>query len=138
MNRDALLATIIGFGVGLLIMGVLLIGPKLSLPNFNLFGPRQETGVPAPSASQILTIDSPLADAIEGEKEVLLSGKAAPAATIVIAGPLGEAVTQATPEGTWAGRAALTEGANELVVTMYDKERTENLTITVYYTPEEF
>jgi len=38
MNKDALLATIIGFGIGLVITGALLLGPTLSasFPAFSL------------------------------------------------------------------------------------------------------
>ena len=45
MNKDALLATLIGFGIGLLITAMLLVGPKLlvylpnisfSIPKFNV------------------------------------------------------------------------------------------------------
>jgi hypothetical protein len=138
LNRDALTATIIGFGIGLLIMGVLLIGPNLTLPNLNFFGSKGEEAPQQDAASQMLTIDSPLPEAIESTDEVLLSGKAAPHATIVISGVLGESVVSATAEGTWAGKADLTEGANELTVTMYAQGTQSSQMVTVYYTPEEF
>ncbi len=141
MNRDAILATVIGFGVGLLIMGILLLGPNIAqfLPkiNFDFLKTNQQTGAPETPAPT-LTIDSPLDDAIESEATVLVSGKAAAASTIVLQGPRDEIVVVATREGTYAGRVGLVEGTNTLLVTMYNKGEATSLTKVVFYTPEEF
>lgn len=141
MNRDAILATVIGFGVGLLIMGSLLLGPNIAqfLPklNFDFLKTNQQTGTPEAPAPT-LTIDSPLDEAIESEAAVLVSGKAAPAATIALQGPRDELVVEATREGTYAGRVGLVEGTNTIVVTMYNNGEAASLTKIVYYTPEEF
>jgi hypothetical protein len=143
MNRDALLATVIGFGVGLLITGILLVGPNLkgllpniSWPNFLGQGASKNEGQAAPDVT--FTIDSPLPDAIETDSELLVSGNGSPDSTIVLMGPLDEAVVKASSEGKWAGQVKLTEGANEIAATMYKKGEPTNLTVMVYYTPEEF
>jgi hypothetical protein len=141
MNRDAILATVIGFGVGLLIMGALLLGPNLGqfLPKLNFdFLTQNQQAAPNETPQQALTIDSPLDEAIESENTVLLSGKAAPGATIVLQGAVDELVIMATQEGTWAGRVKLVEGTNTITATMYVKTEATTLTKTVYYTPEEF
>lgn len=146
MNKDALLATLIGFGIGLLITGMLLVGPslakglpKFSLPTISLPKPKppqaKTSPTPTPATFQ-LTIDSPLADAIEQKAEALVSGKTSPGATVVVAGPLDETVVVVKEDGTYAGKVKLTEGKNEIVVTSYLKTEVKALTVTVYYTPE--
>lgn len=141
MNRDAILATVIGFGVGLLIMGILLLGPNIAqfLPNinFDFLKTSKQTGTPEAPAPTF-TIDSPLDDAIESEATVLVSGKAAEASTIVLQGPRDELVVVATREGTYAGRVGLVEGTNTILVTMYNKGEATSLSKIVFYTPEEF
>ena len=145
MNRDAMLATGIGFGVGLLIMGILLLGPKIagflpnaSLPNFGFLKNQKPADNSPATAGQAFTIDSPLPEAIEPADTVLVSGKAVSDATAVLQGALDEAVGKATPEGTHAAQLKLTEGTNEIVATMYNKTEVTSLTLTVFYTAEEF
>lgn len=147
MNKDALLATLIGFGIGLLITGILLVGPslarglpKFSLPSFNFSLPKgatQGNTTPTPGQKEfLLTIDSPLADAIEEKAEVLVSGKTSPGATVVVAGALDEAVIVVKNDGTYAGKVKLTEGKNEILVTSHTKTEQKAQRVTVFYTPE--
>ncbi len=148
MNKDALLATLIGFGIGLLITGVLLVGPslvkglpKLSLPHISFSLPKMPAAQvkPTPTPKQgafLLTIDSPLADAIEQNSDVLVSGKTNSGATVVIAGPIDEAVVAVKQDGTYAGKVKVQEGKNDITVTGYVKAEQKALTVTVYYTPE--
>src|SRR3989344_6980682 len=96
MNKDALLATLIGFGIGLFITGMFLLGPTIvkSIPKFTLpkislpqKNPKTQT-TPAPALTkQNVTIDSPLAEAIESKKELLVSGTTNPKATVLVQGP---------------------------------------------------
>ena len=144
MNKDALLATVIGFVVGLFITGLLLLGPKLlsflpkfSLPSFS-FG-QTNTGEPAPAAKNFsLTIDSPLPEAIESSDELLVSGIAEPGAMVVIQTDIDEDVFLANEEGKYAGKVKLIEGKNDLTVTSYGKEKQESQAGVVFYTSEEF
>lgn len=145
MNKDALLATVIGFTVGLFITGLFLLGPKLlsflptfSLPSFS-FGQTNPSGSPAPSAKDFsLRIDSPLPEAIESSAELLVSGTTEPGAIIVIQTDIDEDVVLSSDEGKYAGKVTLIEGKNDLIVTSYGKTKQESQTITVFYTPEEF
>ncbi len=151
MNKDAILATIIGFGVGLVIAGLVFLGPTLfnGMPRFSmpdlsfitkLFNSKKDT---APSTDTSTTpkkfaIESPLPESIEPKEETLVSGTTAPNATVVIEGESSEIVVIANNDGAYAGKIPLTEGKNEISVTSYAKEKTETLTVTVYYTPESF
>lgn len=151
MNKDALLATIIGFGVGLVITGLVFIGPSLiktlpsiQFPALTLPKIAQNTKAPKKSqpstkaASNDLTIDSPLAENIQPKNEILVSGHTAFGATVVIVGETGENVVVANDQGAYAGTIALGEGKNDIEVTSYAKTQTQKQSVTVYYTPENF
>ena len=104
MNKDALLATIIGFGIGLVIAAGVFLGPslfknmpQLRLPDlssllntFKTSENREPT--PTPKPNETLTIQSPLADSIEPKNETLISGMTAPEAIVVIEGESTETV----------------------------------------------
>lgn len=147
MNRDALLATLIGFGIGLVITGLLILGPnmvksfpKISLPQISLPKAQPKTQpTPTPKKQQPLTIDSPLPEAIENKSNELVSGVTTPKAVVVVAGPVDETVVSANEEGKYAGSVALVEGKNDLIVTSYVQGETNVQTakVTVFYTPEE-
>lgn len=145
MNRDALLATLIGFGIGLVIMGLVLVTPKLikdfpkfSLPkiNLNLSGKKVK---PSPTPISIkFTITSPLPESIESKSDVLVSGTADPGSIIVIAGDIDETVAVASDDGKYAGKITLSEGTNSIEVTTYKDNKVQSQTVTVYSTPENF
>lgn len=148
MNKDALLATIIGFGIGLIITGAFIFGPNLvksfpslsfSLPQFSFPKARapRETPAPTPQPQPTgLTISSPLPLSIEDTDELLVSGSVQSGATVVVAGGVDEAVVSSNGTGTYAGKIKLVEGENTLVVTSYVGGKQESQTVTVYYTPE--
>lgn len=145
MNKDALLATLIGFGIGICITGLLLLGPnitkalpKIKLPAISLLKPAEPSlpsVTPTPREFSV-TIDSPLADAIENNTDLLISGVTSQGATVVIAGLVDEIVVKAQTDGTYAGKITLIEGKNAIVVTSYDGLKQANQTVSVYYTPE--
>jgi hypothetical protein len=147
MNKDAILATIIGFVIGLAITGMLLVGPKLAsafpkftiqLPSLSIFQPKTTPPAPAVAKEFSVTIDSPLPDSIESEKEVLVSGSTLAQSTIVIEGNTTEATVEVKDDGKYAGKITLIEGKNDITVTSYNKDKKAAQTITVFYTPEEF
>lgn len=143
MNKDALLATLIGFVIGLLITGVLLVGPrvvrylpKIKIPQWTISQPHS-TPTPSPAQKEFsITIDSPLPDSIESESEVLVSGSTTSKATVVIQSNVNDAATQAKDDGKYAGKVTLVEGRNEISVTSYLKDKKATQTIMVFYTPE--
>ncbi len=145
MNKDAILATLIGFSIGLLITGLFLVGPnitkalpKITLPGISLSQSKQKpAAIPTPTPSQFaVTIESPLAEAIENTSNLLVSGVTAPEATVVIAGFVDDTAITAQADGKYAGKVTLVEGKNDISVTSYQQTKQANQTITVYYTPE--
>lgn len=152
MNKDAILATVIGFGVGLVIAGLVFLGPSLlsglphlKLPNFsflkNTFGTThrlQPTPTSKPASHNTFTITSPLPDSVEPHNETLISGTTTPNAIVVLEGEIGESVVIANGEGAYAGKLSLGEGKNDLLVTSYSGKDVQTLPLTVYYTTENF
>jgi Glucodextranase, domain B len=145
MNKDALLATAIGFGIGLLITAILLVGPSAAkfLPNVKLpafsWLKQQPKNTPeaTPTPTQFtVTIDSPLDETIEAKEVVLVSGVTAPKSMVIIQGIEDEAVVRVGDDGKYAGRITLFEGKNDVSVTSYLGQEQAQKTTTVYYTPE--
>ncbi len=146
MNRDAILATVIGFGIGLFITGGFLYGPtlakslpKIRIPNFSFSGkPKNPSPTPLPKTlPSTLAISSPLGESIEEKSETLVSGTTTPESTVIIMGALDEAIVPANNEGAYAGKITLTEGKNEISVISYHDGNEQSQAITVFYTPEE-
>lgn len=140
-----MLATLIGFGIGLLITGLLLVGPnitksfpKINLPAITFSQSKQKpAATPTPTPSQFaVTIESPLAETIENTTSLLVSGVTNPGSTVVVAGSLDDTAVIAQADGKYAGKITLIEGKNDIIVTAYQQTKQANQTITVYYTPE--
>jgi hypothetical protein len=147
MNKDAILATIIGFVIGLGITGLVLAGPALvkNFPKISLHLPSLSTTKqkPTPSAPPVnktfsLSINSPIAESIESGNTLLVSGTTVGGSTVVISGVTDDAVTIATTDGKYVGKIALIEGENTILVTSYNKKDRANQNVTVYYTKEQF
>lgn len=150
MNKDAILATIIGFGVGLIIAAAIFLGPTLiknfphlSWPNFSFLknigtSKTKIKPTPTPTGTDTLTIQSPLPEAIEPKNETLVSGSVTPESIVVIESEGTEAVAVSNSQGSFAGKITLGEGKNDIVVTSYTKGKVQMQTVTVYYTPEDF
>lgn len=149
MNKDAIFATLIGLGIGLLLTGIIIVGPnivksmpKVTLPSINLsFLKKQPTPTPASNAAaqpkHEVTIDSPLSDAIEGTESVLVSGSTSRESKVIIQGIVDDVVIMTNGEGKFAGKVTLTEGKNDILVTSYHAEGISAIQkVTVYYTPE--
>lgn len=147
MNKDALLATLIGFGIGLFITGAFLFGPSLlgtlpalsfKLPSF-LFGLAKPAVSPVPSPTARVTslsVTAPLSETIAQSDELLVSGSAPAGTTLVVAGAQDEAVVIASEGNTFAGTVTLVEGKNDITVTAYIEQKEEIVELVVYYTPE--
>lgn len=160
MNRDILLATLIGLGIGLLLTGAILMGPsmvqnlpqwkfptltlpRISLPQFSFLRnssnpPVTPTPTPLPRPQKI-TIVSPLDESIADTAQILISGTTAdPGSIVVIAGLVDETAVTSDSEGKYAGVVTLEEGKNEILVTTHTPTAQMNASVTVYYTKEKF
>lgn len=146
MNRDAIIATVIGFGIGLVITGIFIIGPNFSkyvqninLPAFNFTFQKSKTApAPTPMPPTSLSIEAPLGESIATDDSILVSGVSPTHSTVVIEGPIDEVVVTANGESKYAGKISLVEGKNDIVVTNYLNGKTTSQSVVVFYTPEKF
>jgi hypothetical protein len=143
MNKDALLATLIGFGIGLLITGLLLVGPNVlklfpavKLPSLAATQQKAKTPTPTPTPKTGFTVESPLPDSIENAPDLLVSGTASSGATVVIAGFTDESAVVVGTDGKFAGKVTLGEGKNDISVTSLTGLTSKTQMVTVYYTQE--
>jgi len=148
MNRDAIIATLIGIGIGILTTAIVLAGPQLTklLPNIHL--PKISLQLPTSNKnkvidvtipeekSSLISIDSPLEESIESSDEVLLSGFTKKDALVVAMGPVDEDIITASSDGAYAVTISLIEGKNDIYVTSYSDDDTETIKRTVFYTKE--
>jgi hypothetical protein len=152
MNKDAILATVIGFTVGLVVTGLVLFGPtlfknmpKISFPKITL--PLWKNGNPSPTPTietpkslvHDLVIDSPLPNAIEESASVLVSGTTSDGALVVLSTTTDDSVVTATADGKFAGKITVSEGKNTVSVTSFSKDKKQiTKSVTIFYTPEKW
>jgi len=156
MNKDALLATCIGFIVGLIVTGAVLYGPgltknfpKIGFPKISFQLPQfgKKEGTPTPTAAtatetpkeHAVIIESPLPDSLEQSDKVLVSGTTSFHATVIISSPLDEVVIEANGDGKYAGKVTLQEGKNDIMVASVDPlGKSVSQSVIVFYTPEQW
>jgi hypothetical protein len=154
MNKDAFLATFIGFLLGVVIFSVIVFGPKLTrffpkvhFPSFSITSIKlpwfNKTSTPAKktdstNSNTTLSISSPLPDTIAEEETLLVSGNAPKGMTIIIGGPLDEEIVSVSDTGSYAGKISLREGKNDISVSALSSDANMEQTVTVFYTPEKF
>ena len=140
MKRDVVIAVVIGFIVG---AGSAVF--IVNLPSLIKRGiPSQITiNNPTPSPAQmtrnpyLLEITSPQNEDLASSKNITLSGKTNPGATLVLDTEQDNYVKEASSDGNFSFALNLHEGTNKLFITAYNEiGETETKTITVYYTVE--
>ncbi|MBI5613601.1 hypothetical protein HY947_01640 [Candidatus Gottesmanbacteria bacterium] len=151
MNRDILLATAIGFIIGLILTGVILLGPKalaslpklkgisFSFPSFSFpKGPEKLSPTPAQNQNPGFVIQAPLSEAIESGESVLISGTAHAGATVSASGQLDEDIVVVKEDGKLALKVGLVEGKNEISVSEFFENKQITQTIVVYRSIDSF
>lgn len=147
MNRDAILATLIGFFIGLGLTGIIVAGPQFrafiaqsNIPLLSFtFGNRGDSFTPSNTEdNENLSIDTPLDEAIEPNNVVLVSGATHPGALVVAIGPVDEDIVEVGTDGAYAASITLVEGKNDIVVTSYRDDAQFTRTLTLFHTTEEF
>lgn len=151
MNKDALLATLIGFGIGLTITSALLFGPGLvkSLPTISFpqitfslpsisggSTPLPQTTPSVKSAESGLVVESPSQAYIATSADLLVSGTTTPQAIIVVQTELDDVTSSAKDDGIFSAQVKLSEGRNDVVITSFSLGKLESKTVTVYFTTE--
>ncbi len=143
MSKDALLATLIGLGIGLLITGVIVAGPKIvsalpriSIPTISLPKKSKPVATPTPTQEAVaLTIVSPTPESVVAAPELLVSGTAPIRSIVLLQGPADEDVIITDASGKYAGNITLSEGKNDVTVTSYTANDQDAKSVVVFYIP---
>lgn len=145
MNKDAVLASVIGFGIGLLITGGILFGPRLIGSLKEKFASKggqvasantnKQGATPTSLPSNTFTIDSPQAETIATSGTITVSGKATPGSMVLLAGDVEETALEASPDGSYSGTLSLKEGKNDIIVSNSVNGKETLKKITVYLPP---
>ncbi len=149
MRKEVGIAIILGFALGLLIVGgIWWTGQKNQETASSPDQEKVERTDPADSeapleessaseeSSVFVDVGAPEEGAIVDQDEVLVTGQTLPEAVVVIIYPEGETIVLADEDGNFKGTALLVGGANEIKVTAYDYQgdKKEVLLTVVYST----
>lgn len=144
MKKEVLLAIIIGFALGLVIVfGVWTANKALKQPPTTSTETPEELAVTPeitsiPEGAISLKITSPENNTISEKEKINLAGQTVATATIAILYDKGEKLLNADDDGAFTTEITLNAGSNEITVTAFDKdgnEATQKL-IVVYSTAE--
>ncbi len=153
MNKDTILAIIVGFGLGLLVAfsfvslpSFLKKGfqlqfqlPHLSFLSFQKGTPSSSIPSTAPPTSK-LVITGPESGSISASNKITLTGNTKPGNTIIVNTNLEDKVLPASPNGSFQIDLKLSEGINDISVSSYQNSETppDSQDINISYTPEKF
>lgn len=153
MNKDAILATLIGFAIGLTITGIIIVAPtlarsapklpKISLPSLSLGKGKSAKVVPTPTVStknegaKSFAILTPIPDSIVQKNPISFEGSVGPGATsILVQSDTDDTVCPVT-KGSWSCQISLSEGNNDLTVhEIHGSTIRQSKRITLFYTTE--
>lgn len=139
MNKDTVVASIIGFGLGLVAAIAIWVAPHII--------PKRTNTVNTPIASQetsdnnqveTLTLDVPMPHDgdIAKTKEIEVKGKTQNATLVTVSSNDDTFVTTASQNGEFTVKINLSEGANEINVTSLTPNKQEHQQLFVYYVSE--
>lgn len=145
MNKDAVLASVIGFGIGLVITGGIILGPdlftklKATVSQWSVAQSTNDTTDSTDTTDQPgdhhFMVNAPENESIVDSKTVTITGTALPESTIVISSPVEETVVQVQDDGTFTGDVSVQDGNTGLSVVNITSDKQEVKTLTVYYEP---
>lgn len=140
LGKETILAAVAGFALGLLAAWLVWtlpqnLGKKQAPTTLS-----EESTAPPASETFTLQVSEPENEAISQTATIKVAGKTLSGAAVIVSGPLGDEVIEATADGKFTTNVNLEEGANEINITAYasgsGEEKSEARTVN--YTKEEF
>ena len=136
MNKDTVVASIIGFGLGLVAAIALWVVPRV-LPKLpQIKSPTQKEAVTETAqnnAAEGLSITAPLNGEIIQSDTVTVKGKAAKTNLVIISTVDKSQVITPNENGEYSSPVKLVEGNNIIVVSLISDETTATEKINVFY-----
>lgn len=132
MNKDTIVASVIGFGLGLIAAITLWVVPRI-LPKISSAKPIPSVQESAPPSGSFvnngLEITAPMDGEVTKESEITVTGKAPNAATVLVNTATETIAVIPDTAGNFSSKIILTEGANEISVAAFvdGKENSQHL-----------
>jgi len=140
MNKDTVVASIIGFGLGLVAAIALWVVPRIlpKLPQIKSPA-KKETAVTTTqnNTPEGFTIATPQDGEISQADSITVKGKAANTKLVVISTTDKSQVITPSENGEYSAPVKLVEGNNEIVVSLISDETTKTEQINVFYFPDD-
>lgn len=139
MNKDTVVASVIGFSLGLVAAIALWVVPKIMpKPNSSSQISDKTVNQEQPLASEVngtssFEITSPKDGEIVKSKDLNLTGKVTNATLVVVTTPTASLVLAPTEKGDFSTPLTLSEGANPITVAAYTGDSNESQKLFVYY-----
>ncbi len=137
MNKDTVVASVIGFGLGLVAAIALWVVPRLLPKAAPATKPtQQETVEASPKTSSNPTqfaISSPQDGEITKNKSIKLEGNAPGTQMVVVSTNTDNTILTPKDTGSFSLNLDLNEGANHIVITSFNKDKQEVKELFVYY-----
>lgn len=143
MNKDTIIASSIGFGLGLIAAIALWVVPRI-LPK-TVPPPKSEDVIAQKNVEgetttketeESISLSSPQNGEIITKNQVNLEGKVKDVQTVIVTTPQSNHIANPTAEGKFSTTLTLTEGANPIAVAAYSNGREIIKTLTVFYYAE--
>lgn len=138
MNKDTVVASTIGFSLGLVAAIMLWVVPRI-IPKTTLKPTPATTAqvveetddhTPAPTG---LTITSPVDGEIVTDSSIKITGTAPAADTVTISSPEQSVVIIPEKNGEFSSSIKVVEGANQIVLSSFTKGQRDAKTLSVYH-----
>lgn len=138
MNKDTVIASFIGFGLGLIAAITLWVVPRI-LPKNPQTQPtiqQETTSNEQENKSKIFEISAPMDGSISESDTIKVSGSALGAQLIVIATATKNVVITPDASGNFSEDIGISEGGNNITITQYNETDYETKHLYIYYYPE--
>lgn len=140
MNKDTVVASVIGFGLGLIAAIALWVVPRVlpaKAPKASPVPSVVATTTTSNSASRTpLTLSKPQDGEIVTTNSVTIEGKTSADALILVSSASSSASVTPKEDGSFSTKFDLSEGGNQLVISAVATQP-ESKTVTVYFYPDE-
>lgn len=139
MNKDTVVASVIGFGLGLVAAIALWVVPRIlpkTLPKLTEKAEIVQEEKSSPQTVGSFSINSPSDGEIVSDKNIKITGTSANDSLVIVATSSTSSAIVPGNDGTFSAQVELAEGSNEVVVTSYLKDKTDTKKMNIFFYAE--
>jgi hypothetical protein len=140
MNKDTVVASVIGFGLGLVAAIVLWVVPRILPKTTSQTAKTENQAVaqvsPKSAVLGAFTIANPQDGEISKNKTIKIEGAAPKASVVIVSTASGSAAIAPKNDGSFSTNLDLNEGVNEVIITSLNPDKEEVKNLNIYYFAE--